>query len=219
MLLGSLLEVSPHTPTALLNWTVRVKDIQPGSSGSNPRYLTDVGGTLFFSADDGISGVELWKSDGTEAGTVRRTLFQAPARWRGGRVRPDRPSEPGRNIGRPVATRRCSGVSLRVIPLHATKQDIAPSSRGPSITTWPPMSRRQRINSRSSQSSILSNQGVFRLSATHVPGNPHQPLKSISGQRGTFPILCLLVLFGGVVRLRIPPWAQLPRWGRVLEPP
>ena len=131
MLLGSLLEVSPHTPTALLNWTVRVKDIQPGSSGSNPRYLTDVGGTLFFSADDGISGVELWKSGGTEAGTVRRTLFQAPARWRGGRVRPDRPSEPGRNIGRPVATRRCSGVSLRVIPLHATKQDTAPSSRGP----------------------------------------------------------------------------------------
>ena len=27
----------------------------------------------------------------------------------------------------------------------------------------------------------------------------------------TFPILCLLVLFGGVVRLQIPPWAQLAR--------
>ena len=42
----------------------------PGSYGSNPQYLTNVGGTLFFTANDGINGTELWKSDGTAAGTV-----------------------------------------------------------------------------------------------------------------------------------------------------
>ena len=32
--------------------------------------LTNVNGTLFFQGDDGVHGYELWKSDGTEAGTV-----------------------------------------------------------------------------------------------------------------------------------------------------
>ncbi len=42
-----------------------------GSSGSSPvRYLTNVNGTLFFGAYDGTNGNELWKSDGTAAGTV-----------------------------------------------------------------------------------------------------------------------------------------------------
>ena len=37
---------------------------------SSPRDLTVVDGTLFFSADDGVNGRELWKSDGTADGTV-----------------------------------------------------------------------------------------------------------------------------------------------------
>jgi ELWxxDGT repeat protein len=37
---------------------------------SHPAYLTDVNGTLLFSAVDADHGQELWRSDGTAAGTV-----------------------------------------------------------------------------------------------------------------------------------------------------
>ncbi len=50
--------------------TVLVKDIRQGGSSSVPQFLTNVNGTLYFSANDGVKGSELWKSDGTVAGTV-----------------------------------------------------------------------------------------------------------------------------------------------------
>jgi ELWxxDGT repeat protein len=53
--------------------TVLVKDIRPGPTGlnsSNPYSLTNVVGRLFFIANDGTNGRELWISDGTSTGTV-----------------------------------------------------------------------------------------------------------------------------------------------------
>ena len=46
-----------------------LRDINPAGD-SNATRFTDVGGILYFTADDGSNGQELWKSDGTEAGTV-----------------------------------------------------------------------------------------------------------------------------------------------------
>jgi ELWxxDGT repeat protein len=53
--------------------TKMVRDIRPNagrwSSGSHPSDLTRVGQVLFFIANDGTHGWELWRSDGTARGT------------------------------------------------------------------------------------------------------------------------------------------------------
>jgi ELWxxDGT repeat protein len=53
--------------------TVLVKAIDfsgAGGSAYGASDLTNVNGVLYFVADDGVHGRELWKSDGTAAGTV-----------------------------------------------------------------------------------------------------------------------------------------------------
>jgi len=53
-----------------------VKDIYPGSQsafnaiGLPNVYLVEVNGAIFFSAYDGTNGLELWKSNGTNSGTI-----------------------------------------------------------------------------------------------------------------------------------------------------
>jgi ELWxxDGT repeat protein len=47
-----------------------LKDCNPQNGSSNQYGHTAVNNTLFFVADDGINGEELWKTDGTEKGTM-----------------------------------------------------------------------------------------------------------------------------------------------------
>ena len=53
-----------------LNAQTFIKGGFASSSLGSPRNLIDVNGTLFFQVDDGVNGDELWKIDGTLAGTI-----------------------------------------------------------------------------------------------------------------------------------------------------
>ena len=47
-----------------------VVDLIPGKDGSSPAYLSNINGTLFFSAHTGPNEYGVWMSDGTAEGTV-----------------------------------------------------------------------------------------------------------------------------------------------------
>jgi ELWxxDGT repeat protein len=53
-----------------INTTVNFGPPYSNNRGSSPLSLANVNGILLFSADDGVHGRELWRSDGTEAGTM-----------------------------------------------------------------------------------------------------------------------------------------------------
>jgi ELWxxDGT repeat protein len=50
---------------------VLVRDIWPGTSSSQPEGFTSVNGGVLFVASDDVAGKELWRTDGTAAGTLR----------------------------------------------------------------------------------------------------------------------------------------------------
>ena len=47
-----------------------VKDINTVSTHSSPRFFTEFNGKVYFSANDGINGTELWVTNGTAEGTT-----------------------------------------------------------------------------------------------------------------------------------------------------
>ena len=46
-----------------------VKDINPGPGNAYPSYFKVFNGKIYFQANNGINGSELWVTDGTAAGT------------------------------------------------------------------------------------------------------------------------------------------------------
>jgi ELWxxDGT repeat protein len=85
---GNLLFAANDGVTGIELWrsdgtaTVLVDDINPGTTfngvttvpnNSNPTDLTASGGLVYFAADDGVHGVQLWKTDGTTVGTAMVT--------------------------------------------------------------------------------------------------------------------------------------------------
>jgi ELWxxDGT repeat protein len=47
-----------------------IKDINPGAPGSQIQNAVTLNNDVYFAANDGVHGEELWKSDGTAAGTM-----------------------------------------------------------------------------------------------------------------------------------------------------
>jgi ELWxxDGT repeat protein len=69
LILGLLVPAALADPAGAAGVLRRVKDIVPGSGSGAPAELTVIGSTIYFTAATGV-GRELWKSDGTDAGTV-----------------------------------------------------------------------------------------------------------------------------------------------------
>src|SRR3954447_21282287 len=68
-----------------------VRNIAPGVRSSDPDQFTKAAGTTFFGARDPSHGYELWRTDGTAAGTRRvRDIYPGT---HGGLIRPD-PDDP-----------------------------------------------------------------------------------------------------------------------------
>ena len=103
--------------------TVRLTDGNDVNGGIYPSGLTAVGGTLYFSADDGVAafggvgnGDQLWKSNGTAAGTdmvtdsndgvVNASLFPYELTAAGGDTLLRRPGQPATASSSSRATAR-----------------------------------------------------------------------------------------------------------------
>lgn len=81
--LGSLLLLATPTSSgaAELASVELIRDIAEGPAGSDPIRLTAVGDQVYFSADDGEHGRELWASRGNRGRTRLVADLRAPSTW------------------------------------------------------------------------------------------------------------------------------------------
>src|SRR5687768_4499263 len=76
IVLIAILSLTIGVPARAAGPAVLVKDITAAvnpSLDSSPRDFVAIGNVIYFSADDGSTGQELWRSDGTSIGTSRIT--------------------------------------------------------------------------------------------------------------------------------------------------
>ncbi|QGJ70415.1 Endo-1,3-1,4-beta-glycanase ExsH [Planctomycetales bacterium 10988] len=65
----SPLQIEKLEPRLLLAGDPILLDLNPGVNPSNPQAFVEMNGLLFFTANGGTTGQELWRSDGTAGGT------------------------------------------------------------------------------------------------------------------------------------------------------
>jgi ELWxxDGT repeat protein len=78
---GTITDAAGHTVFGDAATTFNTPSTQPtglqllgdlnAAGASNPAQLTRSGSYVYFTADDGVHGTELWRTDGTPAGTIR----------------------------------------------------------------------------------------------------------------------------------------------------
>jgi ELWxxDGT repeat protein len=84
--------IEPWTSDGTEAGTTLLRDVFPGGSSSQPGRFADFAGAVFFPAESGGHGRQIWRTDGTTAGTVRvtdrpwTTLGDAPWVASGGRL-------------------------------------------------------------------------------------------------------------------------------------
>ena len=75
------LALEPLEPRVLLAGLPTLIDIVAAAGASSPGNFTNVNNTVFFLANNPANGSELWKSDGTGAGTVLVKDIRPGVRW------------------------------------------------------------------------------------------------------------------------------------------
>src|SRR3954467_15254790 len=73
LVLSVLLLTAPLAGAELTPRLVKDINLIPEAASSLPSDYVTVGGVTFFAADDGDTGKELWRTDGTPGGTYRLT--------------------------------------------------------------------------------------------------------------------------------------------------